>query len=210
MILGTILGTKLTRTIEDDGAEMRAIFGLLLQPVLASAAMVVIWYVLFRHTGFHAPREDEVPLTAGAAASIAFYFGVTLAYVYPKTWERTEVLTRAIRRNDMARFLERRDDRIPLPIHVILFTLSGSVMFILMFLCYQATLSGIATVGIVAYVIATFWKAGRIFGNPIPLLKCQTPQHWLVADPQAYFKNTKEETARALKLVEERSRAKAK
>ncbi|HVX90398.1 MAG TPA: hypothetical protein VHC20_02050 [Candidatus Paceibacterota bacterium] len=185
-----------------DGTEWRTAFALATEPLLIAAIAVLGWYLLFRLTGFHAPHEDEIPLTAGGAGSIAFFFGVTVAYVYPRLWERTEVLTTALRKNDRAKFLERRDEQIPLPIHAILFTLSVALLFILSFLCYASTMSGVVTIGAAAYVIAILWKVGRIFDNPLPLLKCRTPPEWLLIDVQAFFKDEKAELARVAVLLD--------
>ena len=196
-----ILGTSLKRINTRDGTEWWTALAIAFEPLIMSALAILGWYLLFRRTGFHAPHEDEIPLTARGAGPIAFLFGVTVAYVYPRIWDRTEVLATALRKNDLGKFLERRDERIPLPIHVILFTLSVALLFILSYLSYASTVSGIVTVGTASYVIAILWKAGRIFDNPLPLLKCRTPAHWLLIDAQAYFKNPEVELRRVKPLA---------
>ncbi|HEX8994269.1 MAG TPA: hypothetical protein VF803_03390 [Candidatus Paceibacterota bacterium] len=156
---------------------------LMAQPV-AYGLLAALAYVLLHRFGIAFPKEDEVVITGGVIAPLAIAFSILAAVMVSATYDRYRSVTECLLRNDKETFLIYRDERLPIVLHILLWSCSMPIVASVMMLTYGSWLSGYMAVFFVTFAIMTYLVALIELQDPTksPWFAERIPKDWLADD----------------------------
>ncbi len=161
---------------------------LLLWPLIIATGVVLVWYQL-RLRGYHFSHADESALVGAVIMTFAVLFSITGAFVLNTIWEKYRMVVLCIFQKDKERFLFYRDERIPVLLHLLLFSFSFPLLGMIAMLDYKEVLSGMIAVFSVSFGLSLYWIAAVELENPVnsPWIKERIPKEWLTVDVDEQF-----------------------
>lgn len=151
------------------------------RPVAVSLVLSIgVWYWIFYRLGVSFFESDESTFTDAIVPTLAMFHAIVAGHVLIKVWDEYKVVRRCVKKGDKKTFMECRDDRIPLAIHMLLASLSVIIMVLVMLLHYDGPGAGIASTSSVAFVLTLYWEVATNLDNPFKGVwyRDQIPKDW--------------------------------
>lgn len=157
---------------------------LMAQPFLFALASSIFWLFHLRQKGMHLPKSDEVVMTGGVIAALAIAFSILAATMLSATYDRYKEVTKCVLTKDKQTFLLYRDERFPVIMHILLFSLALPIVVVIMLLDYESVVSGALAVFSVVFAVTTFLVAVAELQDPTksPWFAERIPSDWLRED----------------------------
>jgi len=152
---------------------------LILLPLAIAAVMTWAWYQFFKR-GCHLPEQAK-EMVGTAVVVQAAIFAIAAAMVLNGTWERVQKLSRYVLTGDQRSFMEIRDEKMPIPMHLVLAGSGLSVLVLLSAAPYPDKYSG----GIIVFLT---WFAMSLYFMVVSALQNITKSVWFRNRvPKAWF-----------------------
>ena len=155
---------------------------MLLKPAVAGVILVWIWQEL-RKYGIEFPPTDEIPISS-ALLTVGVAYGIMAALILDTVWQEYKTVGLCVRQDDLERFLESRDERIPATIHLLLGTMSFFLEGLIMLTHYDNIWAGRACVFLVAFVLVLYFEVATELDDPFRGVWYveRVPEEWLEID----------------------------
>jgi hypothetical protein len=164
-----LLATNPKRGWRSRLASLRRNFLLLLLPLLFAAVMTWAW-VQFYPPGWHLP--DGAKEMVGTAVVVqAAIFAVAAAMLLDGTWKRVQKLSRHVLAGDQRAFMLLRDEKMPIPMHLVLLGSGLSLIVLLSAAPYPDACSG-------ALILFLTWFALSLYFMVVSALQNITASVW--------------------------------
>jgi MFS family permease len=162
---------------------------LLLQPLGIAAFAVSLWHRL-RRMGIHFATSDEAILTGAIIATLGIAFSIIAAVVFTKILDKYSIVVRSVLRRDKNTFLLYRDERLPIIIHLVLASLSLSLISMVILIDYHNVYTGVCSVFAVTFSISLYFIVATELQNPAKSawFAERIPHEWLEVDIDKHFK----------------------
>jgi hypothetical protein len=172
---------------------------MVLIPGSVGAITVLLWqYVRLHHLYMD---KADTPITIGVTLMgviYAIFAGTTIN----TTWEKYKKISSAVVRKNKADFLELRDEKMPIRLHILLGGLAIIIQFYMMMATYEDIQAGETIVFVTAFSLCLVGMVAIELDNPMKSTWFQRKilPDWLEADVEEFF------TAEAEKREKEKER----
>lgn len=160
---------------------------MLVKPSILAAGITGYWY-LFRIFGIHLPKDDEHFLIGAVIPMLSVAYGIMAALILDTVWKEYKTIEDCVRHNNLDRFLEYRDVRIPPLIHLLLATLATAIVGSMMLLPYGHAVTGLFSVFAVSFVLVLYQSVAIELDDPFTGV-------WYVRVPESWLTKTRKSTA---------------
>jgi hypothetical protein len=163
-------------------------FILIMKPFLIALLVLMMWDWL-RFRGYHFPKEDEPIMISTVITIIGIVYGVIAALIINSVWGKYKKVVICILEKDKHTFLMYRDERMPIMIHLFLFSLSAPLLGLVIMLNYKEQWTGTVAVFLVTFILSLYWIVLIQLDNPLKSawFAERTPKDWLTEDIDDYF-----------------------
>lgn len=160
--------------------EFVANLRLLILPSVVATIVAAVWYLVFFER-FHYLKEDEGIMTqTGVGSKINFHAIIAAVFLgriclgYNKT-------RRSFRTGDEQGFLDCVEDRIPMPVHMLLAVMSVFAQWHCLLLPYAGAYAGIDNNFSMAFILSLYWVVAVKLDDPreTPAFKGKIKPEWL-------------------------------
>jgi hypothetical protein len=162
---------------------------LLLQPLIIALLMTLLWDELWKR-GLHFSEHDEVILTSAIIVTLGVTFSITAAVAFTSILDKQRQVVQSVIKKDKDTFLIYRDERLPIVVHLVLGSLSISIIGMVMLLGYHEEQTGLASVFLVTFSISLYFIVGTELQNTAKSawFAERIPIEWLTIDVDDHFK----------------------
>jgi len=159
----------------------------LLLPLCLATLATVLWHQCHKR-GWHVPSHAEAMLATGILV-LAAIFAIAAALILDRIWERTRAISRYILTRNKRAFMEIRDEKMPIAMHLVLAASGLWVLVLLAAAEYPSSASG-------ALVVFSSWFSMLLYFVVITDLQDPTTSvwfssriqpDWIEQDVDAYF-----------------------
>jgi hypothetical protein len=150
-------------------ASLRRNSLLLLLPLAAASVMTLAWYQ-FYPLRWHLP-ETAKEMVGTAVVVQAAIFAIAAAMVLDGTWKRVQKLSRYVLAGDQRAFMLIRDEKMPIPMHLVLLGSGLSLIVLLSAAPYPDACSG-------ALILFLTWFALTLYFMVVSALQNITASVW--------------------------------
>lgn len=161
---------------------------LMMQPFAVAFLAVVVWRWMWKN-GYHLAAEDSEIFYVPVMATLGLAFSINATINLSSTWEKYRRIGNCILTRNEREFLQLRDERMPIILHLFLATLSFFLIGMMMLLDYKYEMSGIVSVFIISFLVALYWIVVPQLENPAKSawFAERIPGEWLEIDIDIYF-----------------------
>lgn len=159
------------------------------KPVIISVAAVLFWKFLLYNNGFYFNVEAENPILYMIIPPVGFIYVIFASLAVNSVFEKHKHITRSVVRKDIDAYLERRDQRLPTLMHILIAMPSLILLFLAMTYHYVDYHAGVTAVFAVTLVVSLTWLVIYELDNTHqrPHFKKKTPAHWHEKKPEDHF-----------------------
>ena len=159
----------------------------LLWPSLFAVATTGVWHVCHRF-GWYFDKDAEVMLNTAILVNAAI-FAIAAALILNGVWERSRDIARYVLTKDKQSFMEVRDEKIPIAMHLVLGVLGVSVLVMLGAGHYPSTASGCLIMFTTSFALSLYFVVTTELQEPTRSVWFETriPDDWTKASVDAYF-----------------------
>jgi hypothetical protein len=160
---------------------------LVLPPAVIAAVMTAAWYQFFRR-GLHLPESVKEMLGTAIVVQAAI-FAIAAAMVLNGTWERVRALSRHVLIRNQRGFMEIRDEKMPIPMHLVLAASGLSVLVLLGAAPYPDAWSGGIIVSSTWFVMSLYFMIVASLQNITSSvwIANRVPKDWLETEVDKFF-----------------------
>jgi hypothetical protein len=160
----------------------------MLGPSLFAVATTGVWHVCHR-LGWYFDKDAEVMLNTAIVVNAAI-FAIAAALILNGVWERSRDIARYVLTRDKQAFMEVRDEKIPIAMHLVLGVLGVSVLVMLGAGHYPSTASGCLIMFATSFALSLYFVVTTELQEPTRSVWFETriPEDWTTASVDAYFK----------------------
>ena len=169
-------------------ASLRRNVFLMIPPLVLAGLMTAAWYQFFSR-GWHLP--DTVKEMLGTAIVVqAAIFAIAAAMVLNGTWERLRTLSRHVLVRNQRGFMEIRDEKMPISMHLVLAASGLSVLLLLSAAHYPNVWSGAMVVFSTWFVMSLYFMVVAALQNVTSSVWIvnRVPDEWLALDVDEFFR----------------------
>jgi hypothetical protein len=176
------------RTAASRWASFRRNAVRVLAPFVIASLMTAIWSFCRAH-GWYLPKDADMMLST-AVLVLAAIFAIAAAMVLNGTWERSRKIACYVLTNDKKAFMEVRDEKLPIAMHLVLAALALSVLALLGAADYPTQASGTIIVFSAWFTILLYFVVVIELQDPTTSVwfQARIPQDWLDEKVDTYFK----------------------
>lgn len=162
---------------------------LMAQPFAVAFVAVMVWRWMWKN-GYHLAAEDSEIFYVPVMATLGLAFSINATINLSSTWEKYRRIGNCVLTRNKREFLQLRDERMPIILHLFLATLSFFLLGMMMLLDYKHEMSGIVSVFIISFLVALYWIVVPQLENPAKSAWFveRIPVAWLEIDVDIYFR----------------------
>jgi drug/metabolite transporter (DMT)-like permease len=160
----------------------------LLPPLLFAILTTAAWYCCYR-LGWYLPHDAEAMLSTAIVVDAAL-FAIAAALILNGVWERSRNIARYVLKNDKQAFMEVRDEKIPIAMHLVLAVLGLGVLVMLAAAHYSSPAGGGLIMFATAFAMSLYFVVTLELQEPTTSVwfSMRIPEDWLREDVDKYFK----------------------
>ena len=168
---------------------LRVHLKLFIKPILLGILAGLVWHRFF-HGRLHFLEGDESALTDSVIPTIAMFHAIVAGHVLAKVWDEYKTVRHCLRSQDKDTFLQCKDDRIPMAIHMLLGSMSFVIQALIMMVHYDGVLAGVVSSSSLAFVLMLYWEVATNLDDPFKGVWYvgQIPSDWLKPEPHVGHK----------------------
>lgn len=159
----------------------------LVVPIFLAAVATVIWCQC-RRRDLHLPDGDR-EMFSTAVLVLAAVFAIAAALLLTGAWERSRMISRYILTHNKKAFMEIRDEKIPIAMHLLLAIVGLLVVVLLGAAEYKNPITGGFVIFSTSFAISLYFVVMADLQEPTRSVwfRRRIPPDWLTTDIDAYF-----------------------
>lgn len=160
-----------------------------LAPVLAGILAVLLWKFALYDNGIYFSSDAETPILYIIMPPVGFIYVIFASIAVNSAFDKQKTITRSVIRRDVDTYIERRDQRVPPLMHILVAMPSIVLLYIAMTYQYADFYAGVATVFLVTFVISTTWFVINELdnGHRRKNFREKVPEDWHVKKAEEHF-----------------------
>lgn len=176
------------RTRKDRWDSIKLNTARLIAPLVIAILATAIWW-LCEWRGWYLPQKAEGMLGT-ATLVLAAIFAVAAALFLTGTWEHYQMIARCVLANDQRAFMQIRDEKMPIAVHLVLWISGLCVLILLGAAEYPTPAAGGVIIFVTAFAMSLYVFMIKDLQNPAnsPWFVARIPPAWLEANVDVYFK----------------------
>jgi membrane associated rhomboid family serine protease len=171
---------------------------MILKPAAVGIVFVIIWYCMQKYNLYLI--KSDLALSLGVSL-LGIVYGVMSALVINSNWDKYKALSLSVVRQDKENFLEQRDEKMPIMLHILLGGMALALQIFFMIIKYENKWAGSLCVFNSAFFLCLIGLIALELDNPVRSIWFQKsiPPQWLEEDVKNYFYH---KTKRNLSIAE--------
>jgi hypothetical protein len=172
-------------------ASRRHILRMVLPALLFATVVTLAWSELFTHDIHleHHGQAKDTDIIGFAIVVQAAIFAIAAAILLNGTWERIRALSRHVLKRDRAAFMELREEKMPIPMHIVLHGSGLSILMLLIIAPYSDPLHGAIIIFSTSFVVVLYTVVLRALQDVSKnvWIMNRVPKEWLQLNVDEYF-----------------------
>jgi hypothetical protein len=162
---------------------------------MVALGIIVLWRFT-RHWGWFIPHADDHIMTGGLIPTLGVAYSIMATHALTTAWRKFKMVEYCVTHDDLQRFLEIRDVKIPTVIHLLLGCLAFGLVICFLVLDYHQSATGYLAVSFVSFIVVLYQEVAIELDNPLTgIWTIEVPPEWITASPARKHRNGKEEHA---------------
>lgn len=161
---------------------------MLMRPVIITCAVDVLW-LLIRSLGISFPKDGPNEMIITVVLVVVVPFGILAAEAVRTSWNKNEQIIDSILPKNERQFMRYRDEKILIPVHIMLIAFATMTVLLVGLFHYQDTWVGLVLVSVTTFSLSLVWSIIRELEDPRRSLwvRERVPTKWFEADVDDFF-----------------------